>query len=122
MIESVDKYLRKPYHGTDYNCLHLVAEAWQEHTGEDIWQQLCAFHRPVGERFVRREARRHFVEIDKPKEPCIVLWQRARDVPHVGIYLRGRVLHIHEGGAEFELLKTACNGSHKTTRFYICKH
>lgn len=121
MLASIDSFLQLQYENRHFNCLHLVAKAWLAHTGNDIWPLLKAFHEPTHEQLARRRMRQLFVEIKAPVNPCLVLWQRRKSVPHVGIYLRGRVLHIHEGGVEFELLATACKAAKTSARFYVCK-
>jgi hypothetical protein len=38
---------------------------------------------------------------DAPVDPCIVLMLRKRLEPHIGIYYRGRVLHLNRQGAQY---------------------
>lgn len=120
MIASVDPYLSRVWNDKTYNCLHFACDVWRDMTGVDITEQLLKFHAPVTERKARRDVRRQFVEIDRPEDPCIVVFKGAAVVPHVGIYLRGRVLHIYQGGVEFQPVEVVMRWF-KSVRFYQCK-
>ena len=70
-------------------------------------------------KFAREEA--HFEKIPEPIDPCIVLFKRNRVLPHVGIYVRGKVLHLPErSNGKFEPLEIASLGF-IDTGFYLCK-
>lgn len=116
---SIDRFLGRKYNKQAYNCAHLVAEVWQAETGIDIAHKLAGFLRPPRERSVAFELRRAFRRLEAPQSPCIVLMTRPHSVPHVGIYLRGKVLHIHEVGVEYQPIDVATRGFN-TVRFYTC--
>lgn len=116
---SVDKFLNKSYDASKYNCAHLVAEAWKDETGVDIAHTLAGFLLPPADRRVILSECRHFTPIPAPVSPCIVLMQQRRRAPHVGIFLRGRVLHIKRSGVEFQPLDVVKIGFSRV-RFYTC--
>jgi hypothetical protein len=71
------------------------------------------------QRKVAKEDLRHGRLLKAPVDPCVVLMQRQAET-HVGVYLRGRVLHIYErGGVQFQPLCVATLGFPKV-RFFTC--
>lgn len=116
---SVDKYLNKVYDKRAYNCAHFVAEVWSDMFDYDLSIALTGFMRPRKERHVSIKDLRCFKRIDAPESPCIVLLQNYKEPPHVGIYLRGRVLHIQQSGVNFELLETVSVPFKKVSFYHV---
>lgn len=117
-MTSVDAYLGRTFHKASYNCLHFTRDVWLDLTGVDISDRLAGlWHLPT--KRVRRHNTRSFERLPGPIDPCLVLMQAPREAPHVGIYLRGRILHITTCGVEFMLLDVASRGF-KTIRYYKC--
>lgn len=116
---NLDSLFFKKYNKDHYNCAHFVRDAWLIETGVDITKELEGFLMPARERNVKSSLRRVFKRLKEPVSPCIVLMQRPRSVPHVGIYLRGKVLHLHEKGAERMTVDIATRGFNKVG-FYTC--
>lgn len=114
---SVDKYLGLTYDKRAFNCAHFVAMVWEELTGQDIATNLAGFTRPKAERSVNIAALRRFQRLATPVSPCLVLLARPRTEPHVGVYLRGKVLHITEKGVAFDFIEVASSGF-PSVRFY----
>lgn len=114
---SVDVYFDRRYKRSEYNCLAFASEVWKDLTGQDIATPLAELlaggrvSRAQGQGFVRR---------DNLTDPCLVLMQRRRATPHVGVYVRGRVLHITESGVEYQPLDVVSR-AFTSTRFYQCK-
>lgn len=98
---SVDRYLDRKYNRTSYNCLHFVAEVWEAETGEDAGDRLGALLAAASGAGLTRKHVRAFTRLDRPESPCFALMERPAGPPHVGIYIRGRILHITERGVEF---------------------
>lgn len=118
-MTSVDAFLDRVYNERHYNCLHFTVEVWRALTGEDIAERLDGLlSGPVADRRIRRPHTGAFLSLPDRRSPCLALMQRARIAPHVGIYLRGRVLHIRETGPAFEPLEIATYGW-KKVRFYL---
>lgn len=110
---TIDAFFHKRYNRQSYNCAHFVCDVWAHETGQRIDDSLECFLRPPKERRVDPGLRNIFEKLQKPVTPCIVLMQRRKSPPHVGIYLRGRVLHIHELGVEFQPVDVVSRGFDK---------
>lgn len=116
---SIDPLFSKRYDKAAYNCAHFLVDAWRHVTGEDLGDRLAGFLRPPAARVVDWGQRHGFAPLDRPRSPCIVAMHRPRTVPHVGMYYRGRVLHLHERGVEYQPLDVASRGFTKL-RYYAC--
>lgn len=115
----IDEFFFKKYNRNTYNCAHLVSDVWLKLTGQDISERLRGFLKPVRLRSVGMDLRHEFVRLKCPQSPCIVLMNRPGAVAHVGVYYRGKVLHIHASGTEYVPLDVASRGF-TTVRFYSC--
>lgn len=113
----IDEFFFRTYNKNTYNCAHLLAEAWLKITGQNIEFALTGFLRPAQARSVGIELRHKFTRLKKPEAPCIVLMGRRGATAHVGLYYRGKVLHIHASGTEFVPLDVASRGFN-SVRFY----
>lgn len=100
---SVDKYFSRKYKPGVYDCFDFAREVWRDLTGINLQSMMHA---------------RGCIEIPKPVNPCLVFMERAKFVPHVGIFIRGRVLHIHDYGVEYQPMNVATR-AFETVRFYI---
>jgi len=102
----------------DYNCAHFLADAWQAETGDDHMRgALDSFLAPPARRTASHVVRRSLVPVDKPVSPCVVLFRRGTATPHVGLYVRGAVLHLTDHGPVRQLLAVAKLG-YTSVRFY----
>lgn len=99
---SVDPFLGKVHRGDSYNCLHFARDVWLAMTGEDFGLRMRALHAKASDRRVLAADLREFEKLDEPVSPCIALMRRPRTEPHMGIYLRRRILHLNERGAFFQ--------------------
>jgi len=116
---SIDPLFSKRYDRQAYNCAHFLVDAWRHVTGEDLGDRLAGFLRPPAARAVDWGQRHGFAPLDRPCSPCIVAMHRPRTVPHVGMFYRSRVLHLHERGVEYQPLDVASRGFTKL-RYYAC--
>lgn len=105
---SVDPFLDR-VQTKEYNCLDFVREVWLAMTGCDITQRLTGLVGAFAARKATISGVRGFTRIPGPKTPCFVVMQRARFVPHIGIYIDGRILHLTEQGVQFQPLVVARN-------------
>jgi len=110
---SIDQFFHRKYNINSYNCAHFVCEVWESLTGESIAHKLAGVLKPPKDRVVGFDLRRQFKRLAGPESPCLTLMQRAKNAPHVGIYLRGRVFHIQETGVEFQPIDVAKRGFDK---------
>lgn len=117
---SVDKYLTRVFNISSYNCWDLVREVWLDLTGDDIGKRtpIPPTIRSMKEKFTTEES--YFLKIEKPVSPCIVLMKRNKMLPHVGIFVKNKVLHIKESGVEYQNLSVASIGF-KEVGFYTCR-
>lgn len=113
----IDNFLDRRYNRRSYNCAHFVADVWEAETGEPIREALDGFLAPPRARRVDWSQRRHFTRLEAPRSPCLVLMDRPKSTPHVGMFLRGRVAHIQPVGVQFMPLDIVTLG-YKTVRFY----
>lgn len=116
-MKSVDKFLDRKMDLNYYNCLHLTRDVWLELTGEDLSSRLAGLMGGLDGRRLHRATVRAFRRLTSPVSPCIVLMQLPRYQPHMGVYLRGKVLHFQNHGVEFLPLSLATRGF-KTVKFY----
>ncbi|HEX4302826.1 MAG TPA: hypothetical protein VHZ78_08530 [Rhizomicrobium sp.] len=118
MLASVDPFLARRHRGDAYNCLHFARDVWQAHVGVDIGERLKALREGAADRRVHKGDVAAFEALDGPQDPCLVLlWQQNGGDSHVGVYLRGRLLHLTEKGVRFERLDLALDG-YASPRFY----
>lgn len=116
---SIDKYLSRNYNLRNYNCAHFACDVFEDETGKDLRPILTGLLKPAKERFASFKDLKKMVRLDSPQSPCIVLFQNTGDVPHVGVYIRGKVLHISDSGVRFEYIENA-GLFFNTIRFYTC--
>lgn len=118
---SVDLYFGRRYAPGLYNCLHFSVDVWKDLMGQDIQERLEGL---LSGRIVGRDVARRTVEAFRVVEPsppftCLVLMQRPRSAPHVGVWIRGRVLHIQNRvGVQHMPLEIASLGFRKV-RFIL---
>jgi len=107
---DIESYLLRRFDLERQNCWHLLRDAWLELTGRDLGdrtpEQITAAAL-VG-RF--RTDVPAFVRLPAPRDPCIVLMQRPRAIPHVGLFYRSKVLQMTHTGASFFPLDRATVG------------
>ena len=117
MTARVDDFLTRR-RGPDYNCLDLTCEVWRSETGEDISEILGSDLTQIGRHLgVRNSGARRFRKIASPISPCLVVMHGQRGAFHIGVFLRGRVLHLRSDTPEWMEVEVASRG-HKRTAFY----
>jgi hypothetical protein len=105
---SIDPFLDR-VRKTNYNCLDFSREVWLAMFGEDIRQRLdklCAGVRSDGGR-IMLSGLRGFTRLELPESPCFVVMQRSKVQPHIGLFIRGRILHLADKGVEYQPLTVA---------------
>jgi hypothetical protein len=101
-----DDYMGRRFDLKRCNCWHLVRDVWRDMCGVDLGDltpgrpsvrelEGAVEHAAAGPSFQR---------LEKAQSPCIVLLRRGLDVPHVGVLLRGRLLHITADGVRHDPL------------------
>jgi hypothetical protein len=89
-----------------YDCLNFTTEVWLALTGEDLRGRL---HELTGPGRRVGSAPRRFEKLACPQDPCLVVMHGRLGNPHIGVYLRGRVLHLLNY-PEFTQLEVATRG------------
>lgn len=97
----IDDYLGREYDLKGYNCWHLVCDVWRDHCGVDLSEFEA---RPetrrelmsIGQSLAATDCNGRLRRIGAPVDPCIVYLARPGSLSHVGVYVRGRLLHIQE--------------------------
>jgi hypothetical protein len=105
-MPSIDPLLaRTPTNA--YNCLDFVREAWSHLVGDPgVMARLQALSEGVHAEDGRvvLSAVRGFQRLERPASPCFVVMQRSKTQPHIGIFYKGRVLHMKDNGVEYQPL------------------
>ena len=86
-------------------------------TGEDLSEVLAGFMKPRRDRKVEQEHMRKFTKLDTPQSPSIVVMRQGKNRLHVGMFIRGKILQIRQGGVTFLPIHTATMG-YTRVRFY----
>lgn len=110
---DTDKYLSKRFHITNYNCWHFVRDVWFELTNEMLYDYTPAKTTKYELQLAAEDARYRFVQVPKDTGkhlPLIVLMKRYRDVPHIGVLYKGKVLHLRPEGVMYQPLDVASVG------------
>lgn len=117
---TTDIYMGRSYHASRYNCAHFVLDVWLNETGQDILRLLEGVLCPPKTRKLDIKEARNVEVLPAPISPCIVL-MRNRWQSHVGVWLRGRVLHLIEhSGVQYVPLEVAALGF-SSVRFFRCR-
>ena len=105
---NVDAWLTRQPRGE--NCWQAVQAIWLELTGVDLGDRTP--ERMAKEALIGRFASDvpGFVRHRSPVDPSIVLMQSPGTVPHVGVYVRGKVLQLWAGRYSFLPLPSATAG------------
>ena len=103
-MKSFDFLLEKT-HAVGYNCEDFSRDVWFHLTGRRLPSVLSK--------------KSSFKLLDKPETPCLSLMLRDKCAPHLGVYVRGRIVHLTERGPEFVDAKTASRGF-KEVKYYQC--
>lgn len=103
----IDKYLGWKFNLRTRNCWTLVRAVWQELTGVDLEDLTPSEPNRTSCWLAVTTAQSRFIEIPMPVSPCIVLMQRAEDIPHIGVFIDGKVLHLRPTGVVWQPIEIA---------------
>jgi len=112
----IEKYLEKRFTRT-YNCFNFVREVWLDLTGVDLGDQTPAEHGAEEYNQKALKVANTLITLDAPESPSIVLLQRSRLEPHIGVYYKGKVLHLTKQGVYYMPLDQVTTGYPKVN-FY----
>lgn len=102
MIE-IDRYLGREFHWKRYNCWDFVRDVWKDYCGVDLGHRTpdVVTQQTLKESFSIQEFDvdgKIVKRIAEPEDPCLVMLVRPRILSHVGVYVRGRLLHLQPRG------------------------
>lgn len=113
----IDALFSKVYAPPEYHCSHFLCDAWQHITGQDLRTRMAGVLEAVSTGQMKPSDLTQFQRIDAPVSPCIVLLHGRGLNPHVGMFWRGRVLHIGWQGVQYMPLNVVSAGFTKVS-FY----
>jgi len=94
-----DEYMSRRFDVRESNCWHLVRDVWRDMTGVDLGDLTPHRTDTASLGGAVDGAASRFRRLESMANPCIVLMRRRRDMPHVGVLMRWRVLHLTADGA-----------------------
>ena len=97
---SVESFLTKEFDAKHYNCWHFACDVWSSLTGQLYMAAKVDYPADSTAQLHERalSITGSFATLSGPRSPCFVLMRRQRLEPHVGIYLKGNILHLNERG------------------------
>jgi hypothetical protein len=119
-VISIDKFFGRNYHPREYNCAHFVVDVLEELIQAPIRDQFKEMLTGPADRQAKRYLFNGLVRLKKPVDYSIAVFNSYRTAPHVGIYLRGRILHLSARGVEFQPLEVVSQ-NYRAYRFYECR-
>jgi hypothetical protein len=117
MSFKVDPYLNRTFSFSSYNCWHFVQDVWKDLTGVDLGNQVPDDKSIASYNTRATDFSKKLTKLPNKKDPCIVLMLRDRTQPHIGVYYKGRLLHLGPRGAEYRPLEHV-TGPYQTIEFY----
>lgn len=103
MTIEVDRYLGREFHWKRYNCWDFVRDVWLDHAGVDLGNRTpeVVTQQTLKEMFAIQEFDvdgRVVRRIPNLEDPCLVMLVRPNVLSHVGVYVRGKLLHLQPRG------------------------
>lgn len=115
----LDEFLLRQFNLRTYNCWDLVREVWLRLTDQDLGSpELLHYTAMEFSDVVDTWQDVRYREIPSPQSPCIVLMQRPRHMPHVGVFYKNRVIHIRRAGVQYQPIEVASLGF-TTVKWYL---
>jgi len=103
---SLDFLYWQEYQKGSHTCWDFVVLAWKELTGIDLSLQADFPEGLSNQMRFWKNQRKRLILLKKPKDPCIVFLFNAKRNPHVGVFHKGRILHLDENGPTAQMKST----------------
>lgn len=99
-----DDYLGRQFDLKRYNCWHLVRDVWRDMTGLDLGDLTPqdTAHAALDAAAWDASEGPGFTRLERARQPCIALMRRRGEMPHVGVLMRWRLLHMTPGGVRLQ--------------------
>lgn len=104
---NIDQFLDREYDCESYNCGHFVVEVYKELTGIDL-KNICSAFLSSNLEWYSKELKFR-TRLDKPVSPCLAMIKGNWQIPHVGIYIDGKILHLNDQGSSLDPLEVFHN-------------
>lgn len=115
----IDKFFGRKHHPKTYNCAHFVCDVLAELKSPEMGELLKGFLCAKKDRKILKDDLSKITVLQKPVDLCVVLMQRPKASTHVGIYLKGKVLHLSSQSVQYQPLDVVAFGF-KRVRFFTC--
>jgi len=86
--------MSKSHDAQNYHCGHFLLDAWMFITKQDISCAIGGLLLPLDQCNMKGCDLTKLKWIDEPEDPCIMSMRNARGLGHVGIYVKGKMLHL----------------------------
>ena len=113
----VDDFHFKIYDSKNYNCSHFTRDLWLFLKGQDICDMVYAWN--SNDLPNAMASRKGLNRLEKPVDPCIALFARKGDPPHIGVFIEGMIFHMTENGPELQDLSFVM-ANFDSVKYYLC--
>jgi hypothetical protein len=116
----LDDYVDRVFDLRRMNCWHFARDVWRDITSVDLGDLTPTQLAParLAETATAHAASARFRRIVPRTEPCLVLAERPRWMPHIGVLLRGRVLNLSRDGVRHQSIASFAIGF-QTLGFFV---
>lgn len=120
---DVRKWFGKEFSWRHYNCWDFLRDVWLDATGQDLGSRKPPEVSKDGFRraFVEQQGdveNKLLQRIMEPVTPCVALLERPGVMSHVGIFMKGKLFHLHpDKGVVLEPMEVASLGFQQV-KFY----
>ncbi len=117
-MKSIDPLMSRQFDRDHYHCVHFLIEAGKHLFDYDYSHCFLGLTGSLDNPLEPSKQGMNATEkVDKPNSGTIVLMIALDNKHHVGLYYDGRVLHLPETGARFDMLRSI-NRQYKKVWFY----
>jgi hypothetical protein len=90
---TLDGFFGRAYHPRHYNCAHFAIEIWEHLHRKPVVAAMYGFLVPgkAGGGLGHAEGVQF---LPRPRDPCFVLMRSKVREPHVGIFYKGKIIHL----------------------------
>ena len=113
----IDDFHFKTYDSSNYNCSHFTRDLWLFLKGQDICDMVCAWN--SNNLPSAMSSRKGLERLDNPIDPCIALFSRKGDPPHIGVFIEGMIFHMTENGPELQNFSFV-SANFQSVKYYLC--
>lgn len=116
-MKSVDALFTRSFDDDTYNCAHFVVDAARYLFELDYKDEFLPVMTSVDKRQIVLSSRTSFKRVQRAMDGDVVMLRAGRQTPHVGLFVRGKILHIQRSGVQLQPLHVVEVGF-SAVRFY----